>query len=111
MSSSSVLPDGFTVERVRNGLPGMLDPVRRYCRAKNVEFVDLMEGFLDQPADVPTDVWFVDGFHYSAEGNRIIAAWLVHELERRRVMPKSVGPGLPAPRLLTRKCPTNSCGA
>ncbi len=77
-----ILPDGYSVRRMRNSLPGTLDPVREYCTASGFEFVDVMDGFLAQPADELTEPWFINLYHYSTEGNLIVAAWLEHELER-----------------------------
>jgi len=84
-----ILPDGYSAERARNGLPGILDPVRDYCRAQSLEFIDAMDAFLDQPASTPSDSLFIARFHYSVKGNRIVADWLNHELDRRGLVAKN----------------------
>jgi hypothetical protein len=77
------LPDGYSVERMRSGRPGIMDPLRDFCRAAGFEHIDAKDAFLAQPAAVPTSAWFIDNFHYSVEGNRIVADWLRREIERR----------------------------
>ena len=71
-----ILPDGYSVELSRQGLPAIMSPVRDYCAEKAIPFVDLTEAFLAEPAFVQLDRWFVGRFHYTAAGNEIVARWL-----------------------------------
>ncbi len=71
-----ILPDGYSLELSRQGHPGIMAPVRDYCEEKGIPFIDLTEAFLAEPESVPLDRWFVHRFHYTAEGNEIVARWL-----------------------------------
>lgn len=75
-----ILPDGYSVQRSRSGLLGIMDPVVEYCVDQQFECTDVTAAFLAQPVEAVTADWFVDGFHYSIEGNRIVAEWLAKEL-------------------------------
>ena len=78
-----ILPDGYSTLRMRNGQPGIMDPVRKYCEEEGLEFIDIKDAFLAQPKDADANSWFKNGFHYSAEGNRIAAEWIQQEIDRR----------------------------
>jgi hypothetical protein len=60
-----------------------MDPVRKFCRDEDLEFIDLKDAFVAQPAEVETGAWFANRFHYSAEGNRVVADWIQREIDRR----------------------------
>lgn len=78
-----ILPDGFSTERMRSDQPGIMDPVRAFCAEEGLELIDLKDAFLAQPADAETGAWFLNRFHYSVEGNRIVADWIRREIDRR----------------------------
>ena len=79
-----ILPDGYSMERIRSGQPGIMDPVRKYCRDKGLDFIDAKDAFLAQPAEAKASSWFEDNFHYSVVGNRIVADWVRREIDQRR---------------------------
>jgi len=78
-----ILPDGYSMERIRKGQSGIMDPVRQACRDEGFEFIDVKDAFLAQPADADTSAWFQHSFHYSTAGNRIVADWIRLEINRR----------------------------
>jgi hypothetical protein len=78
-----ILPDGFSIERIRGGQPGIMDPIRDFCMEEGLEFIDLKDAFLAQPADADASAWFLNRFHYSVQGNRIVADWIRAEIDRR----------------------------
>jgi len=78
-----ILPDGYSTERMRSGQPGIMDPVREFCRDEGLDYIDVKDAFLAQPAEVEISSWFHNSFHYSVEGNRIVADWIRREVDRR----------------------------
>jgi len=78
-----ILPDGYSTERIRSGRSGIMDPVRELCRDEGLEFIDLKDAFVAQPTEVEIGSWFTNRFHYSAEGNRVVADWIQREIDRR----------------------------
>ncbi len=75
-----ILPDGYSVELSRRGLPAITSPVRDYCTETGIPFIDLTDAFLAEPGSVPLDRWFVQRFHYTVEGNEIVARWLAERI-------------------------------
>lgn len=76
-----LLPDKESVERSRAGHRGVMDPVREVlCPEHGLVCHDSTEAFLEAPAPLDPSGWFSDGFHYSSEGNRRVADWLVEAL-------------------------------
>lgn len=78
-----ILPDGYSTERIRSGQSGVMDPVRTLCKDAGWDCMDVKDAFLAQPADSDAAAWFVNSFHYSVEGNRIVAEWIASEIDRR----------------------------
>jgi len=79
-----LLPDGYSTERIRSGRSGIMDPVRKFCRDQGLAYIDVKDAFLAQSDERETSVWFNDNFHYSLEGNRIVADWIRVEIDRRK---------------------------
>lgn len=78
-----ILPDGYSMERIKNGESGIMDPVRKFCSERGLEVIDVKDAFLASPTDVDPSVWFKNSFHYSVEGNRVVAEWIRDEIDRR----------------------------
>lgn len=78
-----ILPDGFAVERMRRGERGIMDPVREFCVEAGLDFIDVKDAFLAQPSEADPRSWFKNSFHYSVEGNQIVADWIRREIDRR----------------------------
>lgn len=78
-----ILPDGYSMERMRNGQSGVMDPVRKLCRDEGLDCIDAADAFLAQSAEANAASWFEDRFHYSVEGNRIVANWIAREIDQR----------------------------
>jgi hypothetical protein len=68
-----LLPDYRTIGAFRRGEAAVYTTIADALRAARIESVDAAEIFRGA-ADV--DQWFATGGHYSARGNRMIAAWL-----------------------------------
>jgi hypothetical protein len=80
-----ILPDGYSTERMRSGQPGVMDPVRKLCVDEGWDCIDAKDAFLAQPEESEAASWFENSFHYSVEGNRIVADWIVREIDRREL--------------------------
>lgn len=78
-----VLPDGYAVERRRRGEIDLLEPLRRSCRAAGLDLLDAADAFLALPKETELGPLFVNRFHYSPEGNRVVAEWIAGEIARR----------------------------
>lgn len=80
-----LLPDLEAVSSLKEGDPASYHPLSDALRERGLEVMDGLQSFgeVDQRSDVAG--WFVvEGHgHYSAEGNRKIAAWLCEELVER----------------------------
>jgi hypothetical protein len=78
-----VLPDGYAVERRRRGEIDLLEPLRVSCRSAGLDLVDAADAFLALPKETAIEPLFVNKFHYSPEGNRVVAEWIAGEIARR----------------------------
>jgi hypothetical protein len=75
-----VLPDGYAIERRRRGETDLLEPLRRSCREAGLDMLDAAEAFLALPKERKMEPLFLNKFHYSAEGNRVVAEWVGREI-------------------------------
>lgn len=78
-----VLPDRDSTARSWDGKVGTMDPLTAYCTEEGLTCNDATEAFRSQPRHSVVRDWFVDGFHYSVEGNRIVAQWLAQKIDFR----------------------------
>jgi len=78
-----LLPDGYAVERAREGKSDILEPLREHCRKAGLPTLDAGEAFRELPATADLDALFHGRFHYSAEGNRLAAQWIRREIDRQ----------------------------
>ena len=76
-----VLPDNDSMVRYWDGKAGTMDPLTAYCMEEGLACIDATEAFRLQPRHSVVRDWFVDGFHYSVEGNRIVAQWLAQKID------------------------------
>jgi len=79
-----LLPDRFGIERSRKGESDELGPLRTWCLERNLPLLDAGQAFLTLPPSTDQGPLFAPQFHYSAEGNRVVAEWLRSEIDRRR---------------------------
>lgn len=78
-----LLPDGYSVEQSRRGRADVMDPLRRYCVSERLPFADATQAFLGSFANAELDAMFLNKFHYSAEGNRMVAEWIRGVIDSR----------------------------
>ena len=78
-----VIPDRFSLERLRRGVPPAESPLLEACNAAELVCWDVADAFAGS-ADAPLDGWFSPGGHYSPEGNAMVAAWVTARLEALR---------------------------
>jgi hypothetical protein len=75
-----LLPDRESIERDRQGIPRAFDPLVERLARERIEVLDGTEAFRGDGSAL--DAWFMQGGHYSPEGNRHIASWLNERLRR-----------------------------
>jgi hypothetical protein len=78
-----LLPDKFGLERSRSGETDEMEPLRAWCLERKLPLLDAARAFLALPASTEWASLFAPKFHYSAEGNRVLAEWLRSEIDRR----------------------------
>lgn len=74
-----MLPDLKTVDRLRRGDPPVYAPLMRHLRILELPYVDAADA-LTGPTIAESKALFTPGGHYSALGNRLVAAWLAARL-------------------------------
>jgi len=78
-----ILPDGESVTHARLGRQKIFDPLLEHLRKSAVAYIDLSDAFAAEAKTTPQGRWFMPGGHYSGAGNKMIAAWLAHQVEER----------------------------
>jgi len=78
-----LLPDGYSVNRLLRGLPGIMDPLRDACQDQGLELVDLAVPLLDRARAEGAAALFIERFHYSERGNQVVAEHLLQEAHSR----------------------------
>ena len=74
-----MLPDLKTVDRLRGGDSAVYAPLLRRLRFLDLPYVDAADALTD-PQTGESKALFTPGGHYSALGNRLVAAWLTVRL-------------------------------
>jgi hypothetical protein len=75
-----IFPDRDSVVAARRGRPTVYDPLTAYLKGAGIGYVDLGDAFASATSGADVQRWFMPGGHYSGEGNRIAASWLVGRL-------------------------------
>jgi hypothetical protein len=78
-----LLPEGYSVERRSRGRVDTMDPLRKLCVSERIPFADASEAFLGSAPRSNLDALFLNEFHYSPEGHRIVARWLRGVIDAR----------------------------
>ncbi len=68
-----MLPDGYSVERVRNGKERIMGPLVDFLEENDIEYIDLLGAFQSASPGEDPNGWFAKSRHYSPSGNRVVA--------------------------------------
>ncbi len=78
-----IFPDKDTIIHGWQGRKKIYVPLVNFFRAKNLDFVDLIDAFLAHDVTNDIEQWFMSGGHYSPKGNMIVALWLGKQIQAR----------------------------
>jgi hypothetical protein len=79
-----VFPDAESVGLARGGHPTVYTALHADLRGMGLDVIDLADAFAAEAGDADIARWFEPGWHYSPEGNRVVAEWLTHAIRARR---------------------------
>ena len=85
-----ILPDQTDLQAYLARGPKRYDPLLAFLQSQSMEFIDLMEAFVDYARDKPVPPLFT-GRHYSPLGNGVVAGHLANYLTARGLV-SSVAP-------------------
>ena len=85
--------DMEVLQTARRGQPKNYDPLIRYFKERQIDYLDSADAFQDVSPTGPLDEWFAPKGHYSEAGNRKVASWLTREILKRFELPVSAASG------------------
>ena len=75
-----LLPDSRDVKRTIEGLPSHYQPLLEALKDRKMKVLDAAEAFADEPTSLPITRFFLKEGHYSGEGNRVVAHYVLKGL-------------------------------
>ena len=78
-----MLPDRRVLQAMQNSGPRSYDPLIDHLKEKRIDVLDASDAFVAADLSGGLDRWFAPYGHYSAQGNRVVSAWLARALRDR----------------------------